>query len=255
MISMGRTLVHRNGLRWLVLFVWAEILRRLGRRADRRLAVHEQKHELASFYSADIARVVWTDYDWSRHGEEWTQSEEWRAALIGGVLRPNIPQGCEVLEIGPGAGRWTEELLHRAGQTTIVDVSPTCIRLCQERFRSAPNLKAIVGDGRSLSFAPDASFDRIWSFDVFVHIGPADTGSYLREIERVLRPEAIAVIHHPADAGARGSWRSPMTAAQFAELAGAAGLEVARQFDAWTHEGRRYDVTGTGDVITVLRKR
>lgn len=250
--STGRMLLRRNGLRWLLLFASAEAFRRLTRRADRRLSDHERRHSLSGFYSADIARVVWTDYDWSKRGEEWTSSPEWRASLIAEVLRPNVPEGSDVLEIGPGAGRWTEELQRRARRLTVVDISPTCIDLCKERFRDAQNVDFVVGDGRSLSFAAPATFDRIWSFDVFVHVGPDETASYLNEIRRVLKPDAVAVVHHPADGGARGSWRSPMTARQFAELATRSGLTVIRQFDTWDHDGRRYGVTDTGDAITIL---
>ncbi len=251
-LSTGRTLLRKNGLRWLFLFASAELFRRLTRRVDRRLADFERRHNLPGFYSADIARLVWTDYDWSKHGEEWTSSPQWRDSLIAEVLRPNIPAGGDVLEIGPGGGRWSVELQQRARRLMLVDISTVCLDLCRTRFRDAQNVEFALGDGRGLAVAPPASFDRIWSFDVFVHIGPADIANYLADFRRVLRPGARAIIHHAADGGAKGSWRSPMTAHQFAELAAEKGLKVIRQFDTWTHDGVSYDVAGTGDAITIL---
>jgi 16S rRNA A1518/A1519 N6-dimethyltransferase RsmA/KsgA/DIM1 with predicted DNA glycosylase/AP lyase activity len=38
-----------------------------------------------------------------------------------------------ILEIGPGAGRWTEYRLSRGAQVTIVDVTQKCIDLCRLR--------------------------------------------------------------------------------------------------------------------------
>jgi hypothetical protein len=49
---------------------------------------------------------LWSRYDWSRKGEEWTLSDEWKESLVKHVMEPNIPEGCRVLEIGPGMGRW-----------------------------------------------------------------------------------------------------------------------------------------------------
>lgn len=52
-------------------------------------------------------RRQWSDYNWSRRGEEWNASPEWKQALIENVLARWIPLGAAVLEIGPGAGRWS----------------------------------------------------------------------------------------------------------------------------------------------------
>jgi SAM-dependent methyltransferase len=249
-----RVLIQSNGIRWLFVFAIAELSRRLARRTTSWLADYEQGHLLPGFFSSEIGRVLWNEYDWSQRGEEWTASETWKRSLVAAVLRPNIPAGSAVLEIGPGAGRWSLELQPLAGRLVLVDVSPKCIALCRERFREASNVETIVGDGRTLSFAGDASFDRIWSFDVFVHISAADTASYLREIRRVLREGGRAIIHHPADGGFAGHWRTNMTADQFAGASGEAGLRVAQQFASWEHAGVAFGVHGSGDVITVLER-
>lgn len=53
-------------------------------------------------------RRQWSSYDWSRRGEEWNVSPEWKQALIDDVLARWIPVGATTLEIGPGAGRWLD---------------------------------------------------------------------------------------------------------------------------------------------------
>ena len=41
-----------------------------------------------------------------------------------------------------------------------------------------------------------ASVDFAFTFDVFVHVEPEGIGAYLKEIERVLRPGGVAVVHY-----------------------------------------------------------
>src|SRR6478609_3336738 len=64
--------------------------------------------------SAADNRGRWNGWDWSGLGEEWTASEEWKQGLVDDVLLRLIPSDVDVLEIGPGAGRWTVVLAPRA---------------------------------------------------------------------------------------------------------------------------------------------
>jgi hypothetical protein len=52
---------------------------------------------------------------------------------------------------------------------------------------------------RRAAIFPASSEDRSmqWSFDVFVHVAPADQAHYLGEIARVLRPDGVAAIPTP----------------------------------------------------------
>src|SRR5215470_14175804 len=43
-----------------------------------------------------------------------------------------------ILELSPGAGRFSCELLRYAARMTLVDMSPDCIEVCRERFRYLP---------------------------------------------------------------------------------------------------------------------
>ncbi|HEY0515673.1 MAG TPA: hypothetical protein VGD00_01015, partial [Solirubrobacteraceae bacterium] len=95
--------------------------RRLER--EQRLGVLGSAHLSWDGNSSQENRRRWSGWDWSGGGEEWSASEEWKRALIDDVLERWIPQGTAVLEIGPGAGRWTEALLRRCSRLTVVDVS------------------------------------------------------------------------------------------------------------------------------------
>lgn len=236
----------------LAAFRLADRLEQLLLAIEGRRGVLGPAHERHADHSAARNREVWSLYDWQTAGEEWSPSAEWRAALVAEVLEPNVPEGGTTLEIGPGAGRWSEVLRDRAAKLIVVDVAERALELTRERLGPGDDVEYLRSSGSTLPGVPDASVDAVWSFDVFVHIAPHDVAGYLAEVSRVLRSDGLAVIHH---SGARDPrfWRSPMSAALFAGLARERGLEVCRQFSTWG--GGRFAVSVKGDSITVLRRR
>jgi SAM-dependent methyltransferase len=232
---------------------------------DRRLEAEQRRGVLGPAHrrwrgnSPEENERRWTGWDWSRGGEEWTESPAWREALIADVLGRWIPEGTAVLEIGPGAGRWTEALLARASQLTLLDVSERPLELCRERFAEEAGRMAFVqSSGNDMPGVADGSIDAVWSFDVLVHVAPLDIAGYLSEIARVLTPEGVAVLHH-ADGRNRGrvpsraGWRAPMSRGLLAALAAERGLRVERQFDRWGPDGC-YNLDAYADAITVCRR-
>jgi len=241
------------------------VLRRAGwALEDRRLTAEGRRGELGPAHrrwrgnSVTSNRDWWDRYDWTGAGEEWTDSPEWKQALVEHVLRALIPDGARVLEIGPGGGRWSAELAQRARRLVLLDVSEAALASCRERLAPYDNVAFLHGDGRGLTGVADASIDAIWSFDVFVHVTPLDLAGYLDEIVRVLAPGGVAVIHH-SDGRNRGrllsrhGWRAPMSRELLASLARARGLGVQAQFDSWGRDGR-FDLSAYGDAISVLRR-
>jgi SAM-dependent methyltransferase len=240
--------------------VWRE----RSRVEDRRLTAEQRRGVLGPAHlrwrenSSIDNRRRWSGYDWSGRGEEWNASSEWKQALIDDVLAHWIPPGAVVLEIGPGAGRWSEFLVERASRLVLVDVSERPLELCRERFNDDARIQYILSSGSDLPGVVDGSIDAVWSFDVFVHVSPRDQAAYLQEIARVLAPGGTAVVHH-SDGRNRGQlpsrhgWRSPMSRGLFAVLAAERGLQVECQLDSWGPAGR-YDLSGYGDAITVCKR-
>jgi ubiquinone/menaquinone biosynthesis C-methylase UbiE len=224
---------------------------------DRMLAIEGRRgvmgpaHKSWTQHSVTTNREVWSGWEWEGGGEEWTASEAWKASLVSDVLEPTMPTGGTILEIGPGAGRWTGDLHARAAQLILVDITDTTLELCRERLGDPANVQYVCTDGTGLRDVASDSVDAIWAFDAFVHIAPLDVASYLTDIRRVLAADGVAVIHHTGRRDPRG-WRSPMSAALFANLARERGLVVERQFDTWA--GGRYGVRAQGDVVTQLRR-
>lgn len=200
----------------------------------------------------------WSDYDWHGRGEEWTASADWKEGLVQEVLVRWVPAGAAVLEIGPGAGRWTEALSERASRLVLVDVSERPLQLCRERFGDDERIEYVRSSGSDLPGVEDGSIEAVWSFDVFVHLPPDVQAGYLSEISRVLAPGGVAVIHHSAGWNrgkqpSRSGWRSPMSRRLFTGLATERGLRVECQFDSWGPDGR-HDLSAYGDAITVCRR-
>lgn len=202
----------------------------------------------ASRFTAADNRTWWNEHDWSRLGEEWTPGTGWKMAVVEKFLIPFIPEACTVLEIGPGGGRWTEVLIARTRRLYLLDVAEAPLDICRKRFAHTSSLMCVRGNGRTIPLNKE-SLDAIWSYDVFVHVNPADASSYVEEIGRVLRPNGYAVLHHPGGGSTREralQHRSDLTAEMVKDFAEANDLEVVL---------RSQELVNDGDVLTVLRKR
>jgi ubiquinone/menaquinone biosynthesis C-methylase UbiE len=155
-------------------------------------------------YDRDMATVdenilMWeVTYPWSHEGDDW--SENWgtaRAEWFGCVLPRVFPflKG-RILEIAPGHGRWTQFLQAHCDSLIGIDLTPSCIERCTQRFAQNPKLEFQVNDGLSFPMIEDASIDFAFSFDSLVHAESDVMSSYAHELARVLKPGGVAFLHH-----------------------------------------------------------
>jgi hypothetical protein len=114
-----RARIRDNGIRWTGYHLFAAFLRSRASSLDAAMARLEEEKDLPGINHIHRNRQKWEGWDWSRSGEEWTPSEEWKTSLVECVLKKYVPPAAKVLEIGPGGGRWTEH-------TTFAD-SPSCL--------------------------------------------------------------------------------------------------------------------------------
>lgn len=266
--------VNERGLQWTVLHVVRSICMNIPHDMSKPIHYLEKSmieierekfltgdSTISSLYhTVQMNRSMWNSFDWSRYGEEWTydaqtytglEPNRWKESLINGMLYKYIEKDSIVLEIGPGAGRWTEFLQPIARRLLVADIAEKCLSICQERFRTCGNIEYYLINSRTLDFVPDNSIDYIWSYDVFVHINPTDTENYISEFQRILRPGGCAIIHHP-DAHLfqeeeKTCWRSyTIDKKFFAHLVERYGFRLVEQNDALVHK--------PGDLISVFRK-
>lgn len=164
-------------------------------------------------------------------GDRWGNPLSFRPLILvrQRFIEPYLKPGQTVLEIGSGGGRFTQFLLG-ADQLIVVELNPASFDFLRRRFPRYPNFRFYRTTGYEMRGIADASADFAFSFDVFVHIEPQGILKYLKEIERVLKPGAAAVIHY-GDVGKKIARDNPgfsrMTRRRMLELTAQTGLKVA----------------------------
>ena len=98
----------------------------------------------------------------------------------------------DVLEVGCGEGRGIDVLKKKARSFTAVDKIKTVIEKLKEKHSSARFLSMNIPP---LSGLEDNAYDLVVSFQVIEHI--KDDVSFLKEIYRVMRPGATALLTTP----------------------------------------------------------
>ena len=73
------------------------------------------------------------------------------------------------------------------------DISEEVLAVARQRYGGKSNLSFRAADVTSLDFA-DSEFDVVTSFETIEHVNP---NLYLKEIERVLRPDGLLVLSTP----------------------------------------------------------
>src|SRR5947209_6264611 len=122
-IKQGMIVLRENGLIWTSYLGVYYLGSSLAEAFYNRMHARARRLGLPGTSSASMNREVWNSWDWKAGGEEWTLSPEWKDSLVRNVLRKYIPAGKDVLEIGPGAGRWTEFLAPMSSSLVGVDIS------------------------------------------------------------------------------------------------------------------------------------
>ena len=115
-----------------------------------------------------------------------------RFALRRAFVLEHVRPGDSVLDLGCGAGEFSEELLKAGAMPVAVDVAREALRRAQERLPGA-DLR-LWADGEPLPL-DDASVDTVWAGEVIEHV--ADVAPWLSEVRRVLRPRGTLLLTTP----------------------------------------------------------
>lgn len=133
----------------------------------------------------------------------YCRSEGW-ARIVESRIVPftlaGADLGDQVLEVGPGPGRTTEVLRHRAGRVTALEIDERLARSLGGRLRGT-NVTVVRGDGAVLPFA-GASFSGAVCLTMLHHVPSAALQDrLLSELCRVLRPGGLLAGSDSAGAG------------------------------------------------------
>jgi SAM-dependent methyltransferase len=87
-------------------------------------------------------------------------------------LFTRLPEAPEVLEIGPGTGQATIELLSRGARVTAVELGPNMAAFLRRKFEGNPAL-SVINAGFESADLPRARFDLVLSATAFHWLDPA----------------------------------------------------------------------------------
>jgi ubiquinone/menaquinone biosynthesis C-methylase UbiE len=115
-----------------------------------------------------------------------------RFAFRRAYLCRHVTPGETVLDLGCGAGEFSEALLAHGAVPIAVDVADEALRRARERI---PGLDARGWRAGEPLPVQDTSVDVVWAGEVIEHV--VDVAPWLSEVRRVLRPRGTLLLTTP----------------------------------------------------------
>jgi SAM-dependent methyltransferase len=108
-------------------------------------------------------------------------------------MREGVRSGDRVLDLGSGTGTFTDWLARIGAAPVGAEVAEAAVRRARAAHPELEFLRVPI-DG-PLPFE-DTSFDVVWATEVIEHV--ADTGRWLSEVRRVLKPAGLLLLTTPS---------------------------------------------------------
>jgi len=99
----------------------------------------------------------------------------------------------KVLDLGGGIGRISMHIAPLVKELTLTDISSEMIKIASEKLQNFKNVGLFKCNGLDLSELSDCSFDLVYSVWVFQHVSRKVFLEYLKEINRILKPNGILI--------------------------------------------------------------
>jgi hypothetical protein len=189
--------------------------------------------------------IAWNRQRWGDHGTwrgldslgyRWSGGVEQTPATVARLadkfLRPYVADRYDlaILEISPGGGRMTAELVRYATRLSLVDLNAAAIDICRERFGLLPiPIEFVVNDGRSLAGVRGRPFDLIACYDSMVHMHPDVVRGYVLQMTALLADGGMAWLDHSGKGQRSSGARTAMTDELMSQFAAEAGLTATDQ--------------------------
>ena len=137
-------------------------------------------------------------------GDEWGRTADVER-IVADYIFPYIDQNSAVAEIGVGGGRIAERVAGRCRRLQCFDISPNMLERARAHLVQRTNISFGLLERPELPAEATASFDFVYSFDVFVHLDVHTMWKYFREFHRVLKPSGHVFVH-TTNLRAPGGW-------------------------------------------------
>ncbi|HVE76718.1 MAG TPA: class I SAM-dependent methyltransferase [Actinomycetota bacterium] len=149
---------------------------------------------IAAARSAGVSVTAYVEDLWDQQGAT-KRVIDWMAQVgcLGGVTN--------VLEIGPGTGRYLERVLEKThcSRYEIYETAQDWSKWLSGRY--GPTVAVRSADGHSLSATADKTCELVHAHGVFVYLNVLNTYEYLFEMDRVCAPGGVLVFDfYPAEA-------------------------------------------------------
>lgn len=102
------------------------------------------------------------------------------------ILRSVPLDGADILELAPGTGIWTEQLVHRAARLTVVDAADEMIDATRARLGSSADAVTYV-QADLFSWEPDREYDAVVFCFWISHVPDARIDRFLAGARSMLR--------------------------------------------------------------------
>jgi SAM-dependent methyltransferase len=202
-------------------------------------------YEMAEYDNDYLQWKAWDDQAFCVLTAE--QSRYFEAELQNaGAL--HLPDGARVLEIGFGQGCFLSFAQSRQWQVTGTEVNPHLVSLGQARGLD-------VHLAHDLSMWPEGSFDLLVAFDVLEHVPQAAALGFWRDVMRVLKPGARAILRFPNGDSPFGLVHQNADVTHVNAIGRGKVLYWAKvvQADLLALRGQAQPVRGVGVVLTFYR--
>jgi 2-polyprenyl-3-methyl-5-hydroxy-6-metoxy-1,4-benzoquinol methylase len=148
-------------------------------------------------------------------------------------IRPHLPPGARVLDIGCGQGELVRLLVTDGFDARGIDVSPEQVRIAHDAGLDRVEL----GDFHALLSEPADTWDAVVATDVLEHLTRDEVMRTFEEVRRALRPGGVFVARVPNAVSPMGgytmfgdvtheTWFTSRSVAQLASVAGFVQVSV-----------------------------
>jgi 2-polyprenyl-3-methyl-5-hydroxy-6-metoxy-1,4-benzoquinol methylase len=187
------------------------------------------------------SRNTWLHLD--QLGYSWDSQNTHTVSSIAGFadqyLRPYTQDryDLDILELSPGAGRFTAEVMRYARKLDLVDMNAACLELCKERFGNVSlPIEYFCNDGRSLEMLNGRQYDLIVCFDSMVHMHEDIIADYVSQFAQLIRQGGYIWLDHSGKGAKNSGHRTNMSAEKMSELAEQNKLKVVRKYFRNAHD-------------------